>query len=73
MGKYIEVAASYVDRDTDPNQGRGLGMIRWDAEDPASDGEVMNPVDPKVLLMLKAFIARHEREVDSLRAKLERR
>jgi hypothetical protein len=71
-GKWIEVSATYVDRDVEPNQSRSEGMIRWNAEDPASGAESINPFDPKVIVMLKAFIKKYEHEVDDLRVKLER-
>jgi hypothetical protein len=72
-GKYIEVGVSLVDHDVDPNQSRGMGALRWNADDLTAGAEVMTPVDPKVIVLLEAFIAQYHDEINALRQSLERR
>jgi hypothetical protein len=72
-GKYIEVGVSFADHDVDPPQSKGMGAIRWNADDLTAGAEVMTPIDPKVIALLEAFIADYHAEIDALRQSLERR
>jgi hypothetical protein len=59
-----------VDRSSDPAQGYNLGMLRFDADNPAAPPEILSSVDQKTILMLKAYIKKYEDELSSLSSAL---
>jgi len=63
MGKYIEVGVTYVDRDVDPPQSRTMGILQFDVSKPGAKVEELNPLDEKVIVLLKAYLKKHDAEV----------
>jgi hypothetical protein len=71
MGKKIELGVTIIDRGVEPAVGSGAGFMSWDEDDLAAGATVLSPLDPRVLILLKAYIAQHEAELKALSAKIK--
>jgi len=70
MGKFIEISVTYADRDSDPNTSRNMGTVRWSVDDLTAPAEILTPLDPKAVLILKKYFKVLDEENENLKRSL---